>query len=102
MYNPAQFKAEWKFRIHLLQISLRRRGVQEVTMWNQVLEEHGLLSKEVLKHALKRARTVLKDGIKKAKEPEKPIKMFVSAIHMSITTAYAAGSLGEVLAVVFA
>jgi CelD/BcsL family acetyltransferase involved in cellulose biosynthesis len=102
MYNPDTFKAEWKFRIHLLQRSLRRRGVQEVTMCNQVLKEHGLLSKEVLKHVLKRTRRVLKDGIKKAQEPEKPIMIFVSMIQTSIAAANAAGSLGEVVAMGFA
>jgi CelD/BcsL family acetyltransferase involved in cellulose biosynthesis len=101
MYNPDTFKAEWKFRIHLLRRSLRRRGIQEAAMCNQVLTEHGLFSKEALKHVLKRSRMVLADGIRKAQEPEKSIMIFVSAIQMAIAETLVYGSPLEVAALGF-
>lgn len=102
MYNPGTFKAEWKFRVHLLQKSLQRRGVQEATMFNQVLTEHGLFSRELLKHALTRTRRVLKDGIRKAHEPEKPILNLFPLIQAGIMAAYAEDSLLRVAMFTFA
>ena len=67
-------------------------------MCKQVLTEHGLFSREVLKHVLKCARKVLEDGIRKVQEPEKPIMIFVSTIQTAIASAYAACSLVEVVA----
>lgn len=70
-------------------------------MCNQVLTEHGLFSKEALKHVLKRSRMVLADGIRKAQEPEKSIMIFVSAIQMAIAETLVYGSPLEVAALGF-
>lgn len=71
MYNPHSTRPELRHKIDLLVRSLHRRSTRERLLFKVVAKEHGWFSKEAFEHIKTRFKQNIKDGMMKAKAPER-------------------------------
>jgi len=66
-------KTRRRRRLHLLTQSASRRLAKERFSFKQKVSQHGLFSRETIRYIIVLPKLLLADGIKKVKNPEKPV-----------------------------